>query len=347
MFKKIYCITTLSLLSIASFLLADIKYDIQDIGTLQTHSSHGIALNNQKNILGWYNIDGSVLGKHFFLREHDGSFYELPNKTEAGLVIDWKYLSDNGKAYGTFDENKVKTTLCSWDKQIGFAKIGVIPGKEIVAINNEGKVLIKSISETKNGKTYISPVIWENGNITKLRGLEGDLGIESEESFGFNMNNRGEVVGQSVVCLSYKNNIYKKIHATKWVDGQAIDIHNKIPKTDTSSAIGINDTGDLLFHSSIGHLSFVGADGTYRQDHFHLIKINNLGWIYSDDSIKDRSGKWVTHLGILNNQMQQDLNSIWLKSTKIVSVNDNGEILAQAITIYGESHTILLVPKAD
>jgi hypothetical protein len=104
MFKKIYSLAVLSIAVISSHLSAEIEYNIQDIGTLQTHSSQAIALNNQGQILGWYNINGtSSEGNHYFVRDKDGNFSELPSK-ESGTnyLIDWKYLTDDGKAYGIY-----------------------------------------------------------------------------------------------------------------------------------------------------------------------------------------------------------------------------------------------------
>jgi hypothetical protein len=50
----------------------------------------------------------------------------------------------------------------------------------------------------------------------------------------------------------------------------------------------------------------------------------------------------------LNPKIQQDLDSIWLNVTKIISVNDSGEIIAHGVTAYGEKHAMLLVPvKVD
>lgn len=67
--------------------LGAIEYDIQDIGTLQTHSSQAIAINSQGQILGWYNIDGTPAGKRFFVRDPNGSYHGLPSK-ENGVGWD-------------------------------------------------------------------------------------------------------------------------------------------------------------------------------------------------------------------------------------------------------------------
>lgn len=347
MFKKICSLMIFSFVAISSSLMAEIEYDIQDIGTLQTHSSEAVSINNQGQILGWYNIDGSANGKHFFVRNRDGIFHEIEDsivyqnvpKKFWNIKVDWRYLTNNGTAYGVFNcpnnaefynstglknDNPI---LFMWDRQNGVCKLGQLPGKEISAINNSGQILIKSIVENENGKSIRRPVIWENGKITKLHGLEGDIGIESEESYGFDMNNKGEVVGQSVVYLSYKNNIYKQTHAVKWADGQVVDLHHTIPKTASSYASAINDLGDVLINQG------------------HEPKINNIGYVFSPDGIRERNNNnSVLDLFRLNWKIQKDLDSILMKISKIISVNDNGEIIAESKTIYGEQHAILLVP---
>lgn len=104
MFKKI-CSMILSLVTLSSVLSA-VEYEINDIGTLQTRESQALAMNNQGQILGWYNIDKTPAGKHFFVRDKDGTFSALPSKENGvGVEIDWRYLKDDGKAYGTFDGN--------------------------------------------------------------------------------------------------------------------------------------------------------------------------------------------------------------------------------------------------
>ncbi len=244
------CTSCLSILiiSMSSFLSADVKYEIHEIGTTQTHSSEAIAFNNKGQILGWYNVDGSKNGQHYFVKNKDGNFYELPKKENGtGSDINWKFLTDDGKAYGTFDGNTSYAVLYVWDQKNGVVKLGNLPGKEISGINTKGQVLIKSIKENEGGKTITRPVIWNNGKVTKLKGLDGDLGIPSEESYGFNMNNKGEVVGQSRVTVVYKNNEYKHyLHSTLWKDENNVDLHNSVPKSIESNAIAINDAGDII-----------------------------------------------------------------------------------------------------
>lgn len=200
--------------------------------------------------------------------------------------------------------------------------------------------MIKSIVENENGKSIRHPILWENGKITRLRGLEGDLGIESEESYGFALNKNGEVVGQSVAYLSYKNDICKQTHATIWTNGKAIDLHKKIPKTNSSSATGINDFGDVL----IGRYLICNDDQTILFNHNDL-KTTNTNYLYKNMYVMDKKGDIITTGYSASNKILYDLDSIWMTFIEIVSANDNGEIIARGMTIYGERHAMLLIPR--
>ncbi len=354
MLSNLYTSLIVFFITVSSFLSA-VDYEIHDIGTLQTHSSKAIAINNQGQILGWYNIDGSKEGKHFFVRDQDGSFHEVPSK-ENDFEINWRSLTNDGIAYGTFDGNANFAVLYGWNQKDGLINLGDLPGKEIAKINDAGQVLIKSVVENESGKSTRRPVIWHNGKITKLRGLEGDLGIESDESYGYDMNNNGDVVGQSVVYLSHKNNLYRQTRATKWINGLPIDLQKVIPKTNESSAICINDKGELLvdiFDKSSHDLYFISTDGSIKT----FIKpwrnfFNNSGYSYAPEFgssfVYDCNDNVLINTCSFNEKLKSRADSIWLKMSKMISVNDNGEIISHGVTIYGEEHAMLLVPvKAD
>lgn len=367
MFKKLCISTFLSLLFVSSYLSAEVDYEILDIGTLQTQSSKAIALNNNGQILGWYNIDGTNEGKHFFVRDRDGTFHEISEdivvecETISGIHIihlDWRYLTDDGKAYGTLTFPDSNPVLFMWDNQNGIVELGMLPGKEVMTINNAGQVLIKSVVEYQKGRSIQHPAIWDNGQITKLNGLEGNTGILSEESYGYDMNNNGEVVGKSVVHLVNKNEIYKQTHATKWVNGKAIDLHKKVPKTNDTHAVAINDSGEILmsFSEKYGAKYLLRNDGGITVLSYDLNMLNSAGYVYNYNYdygmpvrgvgfiVKDRNGKDLCHDSSINIKLQKDSNSIWIKTTKLISVNDNGEIIALGVTIYGEEHAMLLIP---
>ncbi len=343
MFKKISSSIIFFTVIISTFLSAEIEYDIQDIGTLQTHSSQAIALNNQGEILGWYYIDGSRVEKKFFVCDRDRNFHGVPTK-ENGVRcdIDWKYLTDDGKVYGTVNNNTDFAVLYMWDQHNGVVSLGNIPGKEIVKINNVGQVLISSIAENENGRFVRRPVIWENGKITKLNGLEGNACIESDYAYGYDMNNKGEVVGYSRMFVNHKNNIHAQQRATKWVNGNPIDLNKTVHTGISTVAIAINDLGEVLFNEGY----FINKDGQDRkfQAHMHI----NTNYIYSLNSsltnVYKTSGELVTNIYAINRKIMSCIDSIWVSVYSLGIVNDNGEIIAQGTTIYGEQHAMLLTP---
>lgn len=311
---------------------------LNDIGTLQTHSSHPIAINDNGQILGWYDLDGS--GKRFFLRDLDGTFREI-EKHPSGWNIDWKYLTNTGKVYGKFNGVGQHGCLLAWDSTSGICNLGNLPGSEIKAINDIGQVLIESITgNDPTGKVIKYPVIWQNGMTTKLKGLEGNLGIETEESFGYDINNSGDVVGTSLVQLVYKNKIYKQVHAVLWKNGQAIDLHNKVPKAESSSANAITDGGSIMVDG------YCLSNDLLVSSSYHLpgdLKASSK-YFYNRYSVFDENGDHTSELSGLVNIVLYDYDSIWLTINEIVDVNGRNEIVAIGKTVWGEQHAMLLSP---
>lgn len=345
MLRKICSLAVLSLVAFSSFLAAEIEYEIHDIGTLQSSSSIAVDLNNSGQILGWYNIDGTNNGKYFFLRDDRGCFHTIPS-IYASSYVNWKFLTDDGKVYGTNDDNTNSSVLFMWDKYNGVVKLGNLPGPDVMGVNNKGEVLIKSVVEIRDGKSVSVPAIWQNGVLKKLSRLKGNLGIESEQSYGLSINNNGDVVGESLAIIVYKNNEYKTLtHATLWKNGKVEDLHYLLPKTEQSRAISINDRGDILINAGVSthdQKYILKASGGSIQVGVWPQKINN-NCLYNGDSIfKDSST--IESIWGLTRRVQYDAESLWATVTKIVKVNDKGEIIAQGKTIYGEDHAMILTP---
>jgi hypothetical protein len=177
------------------------------------------------------------------------------------------------------------------------------------------------------------------------------------------MNNHGDVVGSSVVFISYKNDLYKQTHAVKWINEQAIDIHNKVPKAIKTNAIAINDIGEVLIY--VGETKeylpkyLILNDGSITVFSYDLNKLNNVGYIYNCDYdygvpvrdvhfiIQDRKGKDLFHSSSIQIKIRNDSDLIWTEKIKLIDINDNGEMIVQGRTIYGEEHIMLLVPVSQ
>lgn len=350
MIKKLCCSIVFLLLVVSSIVYAEIKYEIQDIGTLQTRQSQAIAINNQGQILGFYCIDTQVL--RFFVREKNGEFHEIdenPLLVYKDISTDqntnrlmWHFLTDDGKAYGTltFINSNSNPILFSWDRQNGLINLGPMPGKEVISVNNLGQVLIKEVATSENGQTIQCPAIWETGKIIKLHTLEGNVGGPSLSARGASMNNHGDVVGESVVLITHKNTLYKQTHAAKWVNGVAIDLHHTLPKSQSSYALLINDNGDVYMGGGYlltqdSNITLVGSG---------IVKMNSE-FIFSQESISTLKGEYCINKHAITKQMIEDRNSPWQHCTYFNGINENGEIIATGTTIYGEQHALLLAPE--
>jgi len=299
-------------------------YKIKDVGTLETYSSLPLAINSSGNILGYYYLDKEKQTKNFFLRDSNGTFHNIPS-IDGNIKIDWKKLNDNGKVFGEGVISNNLKSLYIWDVDNGIVSCGELPGREIIAVNNKNQVLVQFNEEIRGNEVIIRPVIWENGRIIKLKGAPGNIGTESRKSFAYDLNNKGEVVGESYVITIYKNNEYVNRHAVKWVNGQPIDLHYSLPKIDFSCAKCINDAGDIIY---LGNTTWYSINnGKFNA---HQVVIDNPYTVLSHRSF--------TQL------VQKDSGSIWMWVRKFVDVNDRGEVVAEAETIYGETHTILLTP---
>lgn len=346
------CISTFLLLSFSVTLVAEVKYEVRDIDTLQTHSSQAVAINNQGQILGWYNIDGKTIGgqyvKQFFVRDRDGTFHLIANHDDKD--VEWKFLKNDGKAYGTYRFPNCPGSLVTWDAHNGITDFGPLPGN-IAAINNVGQVLIRDFEVTdQEGNKQYYPAIFENGITTQLRGLVGDLGLESTRSFGKDINDNGDVVGQSLVQLSYKNNIYTQQRPVLWSNGVAEDLYRKIPKMEDSCAENINDDGDIIISGKGGTYLLSGDTCSsicrynYESTGQSFYTSSQGSEYHKIDKETQRTELVASRSGI-NQELQSDYDSIWMCINRFHETNEQGEIIGEGRTIYGETHAVLLVPQ--
>lgn len=345
MFTGICNLTVFVLMVVSTSAFAEAAYSVHDIGTLQTRESTAIAINNRNQILGWYNVDGSNEGKHFFVRYMNVA-HELQGKdTKTGLPIQWEYLTNLGMVYGYVDVSASVRDLYMWNESNGVVCLGSLPGKEIVSINDMGQVLIKAVATSKDGKSVRHPAIWHHGKVTVLPALSGNLGIEAEEAYGLSMNNVGVVVGESLVWVNYKNKLYSQKHAVKWVLGKLSDLQSVInEKSLNSRASLVNDRCEVYITAVHPYLLDLRNKAIAMPDEDPLTKINN-NYLYNQTSVFKTNGTLHMKLETMNEKLSRDFDTIFLKIDQIVGVNDKGNIVAQSTTIYGEKHIVLLTPK--
>lgn len=134
------------------------------------------------------------------------------------------------------------------------------------------------------------------------------------------MNNKGEVVGKSLVHMVYKNKIHKCFHATMWVNGEALDLHDEMPKSKESHIFAINDSREMLAQSSSGGYSYISnVDKTdvpscftvsQRSHYSSDSKINNKGLVvYAGRFVlENKEDRFLIHAGEITDKMTRDRN---------------------------------------
>lgn len=313
------------------------NYQIRDIGTLQTCSSEPIAINSKCQILGWYKLDIHQVRPQYFLRDEDGVLYDIPSYDE-NTPIDWKFLINNGKAFGTF-KNASQHILFSWDKKNGIIRLANLPNGIIRAVNNSEQVLF-NFYNLNEGKTLSCPAIWHTGNMSILDGLVGALGNCSKISIANDINDDGEVVGDCLVDIIHKNQISKEWHATKWENGEALDLHTKF-KCLRSSAQGINSQGDILILFDNKKYALINEENNVLQDLEEPYELSS-GYLINKNILLKNDGREVFNRLKENINLSKYPTSIIYDLIKIIDVNEQGQIVALGRTVYGENHGLLL-----
>ena len=151
----------------------------------------------------------------------------------------------------------------------------IAPDSQAYAINNSGQIVgYYSIGGRHHAFQY------SDGMMTDLGTLGGN------NSYALDINDRGQIIG-------YSDTSDGKSHAFLYTDGMMTDL-SVLMGTDSGSAIGINNRGDVLGSSALG--PFLYSDGTMYTLNT-LVDFPGPGWrLYILEDIND-SG-WIVGRGI-------------------------------------------------
>jgi len=359
MIKKLFFATLLITLIATAGYLSAFEYEYQDIGTLQADSSEPISLNNRGEILLSYHYQGSQEWPRF-LRDKEGVFFDLPRVVD-GQEVDWNCLTNTGLVYGTSASNN-QTILYRWDRlEMGAVELdrfqgerSRFSGKGVRCFANDlGQVVINTSEKLSDGNRIYRVFTWNDGWVKELKGLEDSEEATPDYFWALSINNNGIIVGLSTVSVECKNKTYNQTHAVKWVNGEVIDLHKTVPKMGYTSAVDINDRDEILVgylidgweEEPFGGLYLVKPDGESSWA-FGADRMNN-SCFYNDRQVFDKKGEEVFNYDDINKIMINDHDSEWLTLGYILQVNDHGEIIMIADTIYGENHALFLYPVSD
>lgn len=328
----------LLIISCAYFLSTDIyaasNYKIIDLGLQGSDWSYALKINDNGQIVGSGGYYGSNTQYFYLWDKKTGiKLLDFPNSTSimalnnAGQILGW---------------NSIQSFL--WDPNIGIIELGSLGGShtKAYAMNDRGQVV--GYSFTKNGE--IHAFLWENGVMTDLGTLIGELGISGTYSIAFGINNEGVIIGESN-CYDdmHKGRLIESVKATIWKDGliQEFDpnFNYKLYTINDDDLTVVSRVPHGQSHNgSSTHLVHCGTKEIIAQ--LSLLKTNKNGYALSKNSLYflDYSRKTNEIVELI------DIQSIhpWSKIRELTDLNNENWVIGNAANIYSETHGILLVP---
>lgn len=335
-----------SALAASDYAPSAIDYVQVDLPFLQAHSSQPIAINDDGQVLCSYRLAGPHDNKLFVVFGLNGGSHDITLRHDDRMV-QWAFLTPAGDVYGSAISRSGGTALYRWSLEEGSMQLAVLPeGARVHAANDEGQVLVNCPVLDPDGGMNNRVFLWEDGRLRALTSVQGELGIVSSIAYANGMNSHGDVVGRSHYMMVHKNTQYAHEHATLWSAGDAVDLHVASHKLPRSEARAINDRGDVIVYVVGQGQHLRTTSGEIIEIHQHACRLNNH-YAYDQNTVWSLEGEKVLSLGPYNRALTEDSESIWQRVTKIVGVTNQGLVLAEGVTIYGEQHALVLSADQD
>jgi len=198
-----------------------------DLGLSAESNSQALAINNRGQVL---------------LADDSGP-YLWQNGTYTKLSLLPTALNNKGQVAGTvFDESDAEGFspyhASLWQNGT-LTMLGELPGdglSTVIDVNDAGEVIGVSYASSDHNAVHPRGFIWRNGVMTDL----GTLGGSEVYTFPTAINDRGQVVGESVAGAT----IFER-HAFLWQKGEMTDL-GTLPGHNFSSPLGINARGQIV-----------------------------------------------------------------------------------------------------
>lgn len=341
-------------------------YKLIDLGLQESDRSEAVAVNDNGLVAGMYWMLGE---KYYFLWEKISGIKLIDLPETARIVV----LNNAGQIAGNYLDQTGKDHGFIWDTRHGFIDIGTLGGSitYVYDMNDFGQIVggseCSSVSLV-DGRKEQHAFIWQDGFMSDLGSLIGDLGLSGDQSIAVGINNCGLIIGASNYPKAHKGKILKsEQRAVIWNNG-FIEEFNKSFDGQVE-LLSVNDRGCITcrincFRSA--YHSGIPSCGNYVIDiiskcmwnvvagNDDLLKINNTATVLSnhwlsflkpipyDNHFEECHGmdsrEPITNLFNLNKQKN------WNDFCRAQDINNKNWIVGIASNIYGEQHGILLVP---
>ena len=315
-----------------------IHFEVEDIGTLESDYSIAYDVNDHGQICGLYSLNGVQYA--FLYNSKDG--IQLIDAPESAIP---KKINNCGQIIGQFKPDGTHEHAFLWDAEQGFVDLGTLGGSSSYAndLNDYGQVV--GHASTDNN-VAIRAFVWENGYMTDLGAMSGDLGLIGNTSSAQGINNDGIIVGISTCVLVHKGKVVRNVQRSViWKDKHIEDLQPNF-KGQTSCVVSCTNTGYVFVQQE-------SPQWPNRMCAVNLVtgdeKIFNQCYDTVNDKLHMLTGNIFASeqdLHILNSDATSTLSdpsSIWTH-VHAKNMNNNGLIVGTGQTIYGETHAVIIRP---
>jgi len=330
-------------------LVAQIMYNVIDLGTLGGDTSQANAINNSGQIVGYTDAAGNVPHAVVWTNTSNSP---IDLGTFGGSDSDASAINNSGQIAGVAQTTSNVALHAAFWPNSGSSPIdlGTLGGdtSQANAINASGQIAGQSYTA---GDTNQHAAYWASSSSSPI-----DLGtLGGVYSYAIGINNSGQIVGQSYTTgdaaqlAAYWANSSSSPIALGTLGGEygiAEDINN------SGQIVGYTHTAGNVSHAVLWtNSSSSPVDlGTLGGDFSYAYGINNsaeiVGQSYTADDAAEHAVLWTN-----SSSPAIDLNSLIASNSGWIvqlanAINDSGEIVGSGVNSNGQTHACALVPVA-